>query len=231
MTEAPVSSTGPNRFYRRWGKRIGDLFLSFFALVILSPVLIPIAFLVRFRLGSPVLFSQRRPGLHGEPFTIYKFRTMNDCRDRDGNLLPDSERLSPLGRFLRFTSLDELPELFNVLKGDMSLVGPRPLLMEYLPRYTQPQARRHEVRPGITGWAQVNGRQNIRFSKRLEYDTWYVDNLNFRLDVKILCCTFLRVFTGEGVLSGQDVRDVDDLEILDYSDPGKDRNIEGGGKH
>jgi lipopolysaccharide/colanic/teichoic acid biosynthesis glycosyltransferase len=229
--EAPISSTGPHRFYRRWGKRFVDLFLSFFALAALSPVLLPIAFLVRFRFGSPVLFRQQRPGLHGKPFVIYKFRTMNDGRDQDGRLLPDSERLSPLGRYLRLSSLDELPELFNVLKGEMSLVGPRPLLMEYLPRYTQPQARRHEVRPGITGWAQVNGRQNIRFSKRLEYDTWYVDNVNLRLDVKILYYTFLRVITGEGVVSGQDVREVDDLEILEYSDSGKDKNIEKGGKY
>jgi len=156
---------------------------------------------------------------------------MNDCRDQDGRLLPDSERLSRFGRFLRLSSLDELPELYNVLKGEMSLVGPRPLLMEYLTRYTKSQARRHEVRPGITGWAQVNGRQNIKFSKRLEYDTRYVDNLNLRLDIKILYYTVLSVFTGEGVLSGQDVREVDDLDVIEYRYSRKDKNIGGGGKY
>jgi lipopolysaccharide/colanic/teichoic acid biosynthesis glycosyltransferase len=145
------------------------------------------ALLVRLKLGPPVLFRQERPGLNGRPFTIYKFRTMTDEHDAEGHLLPDARRLTKFGRCLRSTSLDELPELFNVLKGEMSLVGPRPLLMHYLERYTPEQARRHEVRPGITGWAQINGRQTIYFSKRLELDVWYVDHVRLGLDLKIHC--------------------------------------------
>ncbi|GAA4018262.1 sugar transferase [Deinococcus rubellus] len=155
--------------------------------------------LVRFKLGSPIFFSQQRPGLRGKPFTMYKFRTMRDATDTQGQPLPDSERLTPLGRFLRSSSLDELPELFNVLRGDMSLVGPRPLLMEYLPRYTPQQARRHEVRPGITGWAQVNGRNAISWEEKFNLDVWYVDNRSFALDLKILWLTVLKVFKREGI--------------------------------
>jgi len=160
-----------------------------------------------------VLFRQQRPGLHGQPFTPYKFRTMTDARDAQGNLLPDAERLTPLGRFLRSTSLDELPELVNVLKGEMSLVGPRPLLMAYLDRYTPEQNRRHEVRPGITGWSQINGRQGIPFSKRLELDCWYVDHQSFLLDLRILLLTIPQVFRAQGVILGQKVEEVDDLNL------------------
>lgn len=163
------------------------------------PLSLLIALLVRSRLGSPILFRQTRPGLRGRPFTIYKFRTMTDGRDADGNLLPDSERLPLLGRILRSTSLDELPEFINVLKGDMSLVGPRPLLMEYLPLYSPEQARRHEVRPGITGWAQVNGRNAISWEEKFKLDVWYVDNKSLWLDVKILCLTVVKVFRREGI--------------------------------
>jgi len=198
-------------------KRIFDLIAASIGLLLLSPLLLVVSLLVRNRLGSPVLFRQVRPGLHGVPFKIYKFRTMTDKRDENGILLSDAERLTPFGRFLRSSSLDELPELFNVLKGEMSLVGPRPLLMEYLERYTPEQARRHEVRPGITGWAQVNGRQNIKFSKRLEYDVWYVDHQCFFLDMKILLLTFYRVLQQQGVKSGQDIQEVDDLGL--YGDP------------
>jgi len=160
-----------------------------------------------------VLFRQQRPGLGGRPFAIYKFRTMTDARDQQGQLLPDAERLTPFGRFLRSTSLDELPELWNVLQGDMSLVGPRPLLMQYLSRYTPEQARRHEVRPGITGWAQVNGRQTILFSKRLELDIWYVDHVSLSLDLKIILLTIPRAIASHGVVLGQEVTEVDDLGL------------------
>jgi len=199
-------------------KRLFDLALSIPAFFLLSFLMLIIAVLVRLKIGSPVLFRQVRPGLHGKPFTIYKFRTMTDKRDEDGNLLPDGKRLTRLGRFLRKTSLDELPELFNVLKGDMSIVGPRPLLMQYLDRYTPEQARRHEMKPGITGWAQVNGRNNTPFSKRLEADVWYVNHRSFLLDMKILLITFLKVLKGEGVRVDQDVREVDDLGLFNKND-------------
>jgi lipopolysaccharide/colanic/teichoic acid biosynthesis glycosyltransferase len=152
-----------------------------------------VAVLVRRKLGRPVLFRQVRPGLHGRPFEMLKFRTMRDAFDADGKPLPDKDRITPFGQFLRSTSLDELPELFNVLKGDMSLVGPRPLLMDYLPLYSDFQKRRHEVRPGITGWAQINGRNAISWQKKFELDVWYVDNRSFWLDIKILLLTFLKV--------------------------------------
>jgi len=151
------------------------------------------------RVGSPILFRQTRPGLNGNPFTLYKFRTMTDERDVDGNLLSDSERLTKIGRFLRSTSLDELPELFNVVKGDMSLVGPRPLLMQYLERYTPEQARRHEVKPGITGWAQINGRNAITWEEKFKLDVWYVDNQSLLLDLKILFLTIVSVLKREGI--------------------------------
>ena len=180
-------------------KRLFDLALAIPGLILISPLLGLIALLIRWRLGPPVIFRHRRPGLHGRPFLIYKFRTMRDDRDAQGNLLPDEERLTPLGRFLRSLSLDELPELINVLRGEMSLVGPRPLLMEYLDRYTPEQARRHEVLPGITGWAQVNGRNAITWEDKFRFDCWYVDHWSLKLDVKILLMTLWKVLTREGV--------------------------------
>lgn len=180
-------------------KRFFDLAIAVPLWIVLSPVFVLIGFMVRMRIGLPVLFQQERPGLHGKPFVIYKFRTMTDKRGKDGNLLPDTERLTPLGRFLRKLSIDELPGLFNVIKGDMSIVGPRPLLMRYLDRYTPEQARRHEVRPGITGWAQIHGRNNTPFSKRFAMDVWYVDNYSFCLDVKIIISTVVKVFKREGI--------------------------------
>ncbi|AIZ46667.1 hypothetical protein QR90_12680 [Deinococcus radiopugnans] len=180
-------------------KRIVDALVSGAGLIVLSPVLLVTAGAVARYLGRPILFSQKRPGLHGQPFTMYKFRTMRDAVDSHGQPLPDSERLTPLGRFLRASSLDELPEFFNVLRGDMSLVGPRPLLMEYLDRYTPQQARRHEVRPGITGWAQVNGRNAISWEEKFALDVWYVDNRSLALDFKILWMTVQKVFEREGI--------------------------------
>lgn len=192
-------------------KRLFDIVASACGLLVLSPVLLLIGLLVRLLLGKPVLFRQQRPGLHGLPFVLLKFRTMTERCDATGRLLPDRERLTRFGRFLRKSSLDEFPALINVLRGEMSLVGPRPLLMAYLPLYSREQARRHEMPPGITGWAQVNGRQSLKFSKRLEYDVWYVDHWSFRLDMRILFLTFFRVSSGDGVLPGQDVAEVDDL--------------------
>lgn len=165
----------------------------------LWPVLLVVAVLVRRKLGSPVVFSQVRPGLAGKPFRMYKFRTMTDAKDEQGQLLPDEVRLTAFGRFLRSTSLDELPELWNVLKGEMSLVGPRPLLMEYLPLYTAEQARRHEARPGITGWAQVNGRNAISWEDKFRLDVWYVDNQSLWLDIRILWMTVRKVLVREGI--------------------------------
>lgn len=184
---------------RRVGKRLFDVIASAVLLIVLSPLMLVIAALVWANAGSPVIFKQVRPGLHGRPFTMYKFRTMTDARDENGRLLPDEQRLTKFGRFLRSTSLDELPELFNVLKGDMSLVGPRPLLMEYLPLYTPEQARRHEVRPGITGWAQVNGRNAISWEEKFKYDVWYVDNWSLWLDLKILFMTIVAVLRRNGI--------------------------------
>jgi len=180
-------------------KRLFDLLITLPALFMLSLLLAVIALLVRLKLGSPVLFRQQRPGLHGKPFTLYKFRTMTDVRDAQGNLLPDDERLPSFGRFLRSTSLDELPELFNVLKGDMSLVGPRPLLMEYLPRYTAEQMRRHEIKPGLTGWAQVNGRNTLTWEEKFTLDVWYVEHCSVKLDMKILGLTLIKMLQREGI--------------------------------
>ena len=185
--------------YRRCGKLCFDLALALPTFILLSPVLAILALLVRVNLGSPVLFRQQRPGLHGKPFHMIKFRTMTDARDAQGALLPDAERLTRFGKFLRSTSLDELPELWNVLRGDMSLVGPRPLLMQYLDRYTPEQARRHAVRPGVTGWAQVNGRNAISWEQKFAYDVWYVDNLSFWLDLKILALTVRKIIVREGI--------------------------------
>lgn len=180
-------------------KRLFDLVVASVALLLLALPLLSLIWLVRNKLGSPVFFRQTRPGLHGRPFQMVKFRTMTDARGPDGKLLPDAERLTRLGRFLRAASLDELPELWNVLKGDMSLVGPRPLLMDYLPLYSPRQARRHEVRPGITGWAQVNGRNAISWEEKFELDVWYVDNRSLWLDVEILWLTVKKVLVREGI--------------------------------
>ena len=180
-------------------KRTFDILISLAALLLLWPVLLVLAVLVRVKLGPPALFRQQRPGLHGRPFTMLKFRTMTDARDTQGNLLPDGERLSSFGRSLRSTSLDELPELINVVAGDMSLVGPRPLLMRYLDRYTPEQMRRHEVRPGITGWAQVNGRNAITWDQKFALDIWYVDHHSLRLDMRILWLTVRNVLRREGI--------------------------------
>jgi sugar transferase EpsL len=185
--------------YSSFLKSFIDKILVALGIILISPILILVAILVRTNLGSPILFSQQRPGHQGQPFKMYKFRTMTDQRDAQGELLPDANRLTPFGKLLRSTSLDELPELLNVLKGDMSLIGPRPLLMRYLDRYTSTQARRHEVKPGITGWAQVNGRNSIDWEKKFELDVWYVDNLSFLLDCKILFLTFQKVFKKEGI--------------------------------
>jgi lipopolysaccharide/colanic/teichoic acid biosynthesis glycosyltransferase len=200
-------------FYRIYGKRLVDLLCASLALIILSPLLLLVALLVKIKLGSPVIFRQSRPGRHAQIFTLFKFRSMNDAKDASGRLLPDDLRLTRFGRFLRASSIDELPELFNVLRGEMSLVGPRPLLIEYLDRYTSEQSRRHEVRPGITGWAQVNGRNSILFSRRLELDVWYVDNCSALLDFRILAMTTGRLTRVGEVRSGQHVRDVDDIGL------------------
>jgi lipopolysaccharide/colanic/teichoic acid biosynthesis glycosyltransferase len=180
-------------------KRGFDFLIALAALLVLAPLLLVLALLVRIKLGAPVLFCQPRPGRHGEVFVLWKFRTMTDARDASGKLRTDEERLTPFGRMLRATSLDELPELWNVLRGEMSLVGPRPLLVEYLPRYSAEQARRHEVRPGLTGWAQVNGRNATTWDERLRLDVWYVDHASFLLDLRILWRTVGLVFRREGV--------------------------------
>lgn len=185
--------------YRRYGKRFLDLVIVIPALIVLAPVMAIIALLIRIKLGPGVFFRQQRPGLHGKPFTMLKFRTMTDARDAQGNLLPDDQRLTPFGRFLRSTSLDELPELLCVLRGEMSLVGPRPLLMQYLERYTPEQRRRHEVLPGITGLAQINGRNALSWEQKFAYDVQYVDQLSFWLDVKILFLTLWKVIKREGI--------------------------------
>lgn len=180
-------------------KRLFDIFVSALMLLILSPVILVVALLVRIKLGSPILFTQTRPGKSAKLFKVYKFRTMINQKDANGQLLPDAVRLTTFGQFLRSSSLDELPQLFNVLKGDISLVGPRPLLVEYLPLYSSEQARRHEVRPGITGWAQINGRNAISWEEKFRLDGWYVENRSFWLDIKILWITFLKVLRRQGI--------------------------------
>jgi lipopolysaccharide/colanic/teichoic acid biosynthesis glycosyltransferase len=180
-------------------KRLFDIVAASLALLMLALPLLALAWLIRRKLGSPVLFTQVRPGLHGKPFRMVKFRSMTDARDACGALLPDAQRLTPFGRFLRASSLDELPELWNVLRGEMSLVGPRPLLMEYLPLYSPQQARRHEVRPGITGWAQVNGRNAISWADKFALDVWYVDHRSLWLDVRILWLTVRKVLVRDGI--------------------------------
>lgn len=180
-------------------KRFFDIICAIFGILVLAPVFVVVYLLVWKNLGSPVLFRQRRPGMSGTPFQMVKFRTMKDAADSQGNPLPDAQRMTPFGLFLRSTSLDELPELWNVLKGDMSLVGPRPLLMEYLPLYSKEQYRRHEVRPGVTGWAQINGRNAISWEDKFRMDVWYVDNRTFWLDLKILFLTVKKVVARDGV--------------------------------
>jgi len=194
------SVTSPGKaMYRRYIKRLLDLLVALVALVALAPTMTFIALLVRVKHGSPVLFKQQRPGLHGRPFTLYKFRTMTEATGPDGSLLPAAKRLTPFGRVLRSTSLDELPELWNLLRGDMSLVGPRPLLVDYLPLYTPEQARRHGVRPGVTGLAQISGRNTLSWENRFALDIWYVDHLSFLLDVKIILKTVQQVRKREGI--------------------------------
>ena len=186
-------------------KRIFDILVSIFSLILLSPVIAITAYFIHKKLGSPVLFRQVRPGLNGKPFEMIKFRTMKDAVDKNGQSLPDSERLTPFGIKLRSTSLDELPELWNVLKGDMSLVGPRPLLMEYLPLYSQEQNHRHNVRPGVTGWAQINGRNAISWQDKFKLDVWYVENQSLWLDIKIIFLTIKKVLVKEGISADEHV--------------------------
>ena len=185
--------------YKNVFKPILDKLLAFFLIVVLFPVIAMVAVLIYFYIGKPVFFRQERPGKNGKIFTIYKFRTMNNARDSNGDLLPDEVRLTKIGKWIRALSLDELPQLLNVLKGDMSFVGPRPLLVEYLSLYNARQKKRHLVKPGITGWAQVNGRNAISWEEKFEYDVWYVEHISFGLDMKILYLTVLKVFRGEGV--------------------------------
>ena len=180
-------------------KRLFDLALTIPGLLIISPILLLLAIYIRVRLGTPVLFRQLRPGLHGKPFLLYKFRTMTSEVNNQGEPLPDTQRLTSFGQFLRSFSLDELPELINVLKGEMSLIGPRPLLMQYLERYTQEQARRHEVLPGITGWAQINGRNALTWEDKFRFDTWYVEHWSLQLDIKILALTIWKTIKREGI--------------------------------
>ena len=189
----------PTRIYSRFVKRLFDLSLAVSALILFTPILTILAVFIRLKLGSPVFFRQQRPGLRSQPFWLLKFRSMTDARDENGQLLPDSERLPAFGKFLRASSLDEFPELWNVVKGDMSLVGPRPLLMEYLEHYSPEQKRRHEVRPGITGWAQINGRNELDWEQRFALDVWYVDHCSLWLDVSILARTFFKVIRRDGI--------------------------------
>ncbi len=185
--------------YKNFFKSLFDRILALILIIILSPIMIIVAILIYLWDGRPVIFTQKRPGFHEKIFKIYKFRTMTNERDKDGNLLPDAERLKGIGKIIRSLSLDELPQLFNVLKGDMSFIGPRPLLIEYLPLYNERQKKRHNVKPGITGWAQVNGRNAISWEQKFEYDVWYVENLSFLIDMKILWMTILKVLKRSGI--------------------------------
>lgn len=185
--------------YKNYLKRVLDIICALLGIIVLSPVLIIVAFLVRTKIGSPVIFQQKRPGMNGKIFTLKKFRTMTDQKDADGNLLPDDKRLTSFGKALRATSLDELPELWNILVGEMSVVGPRPLLVQYLPLYNERQMRRHEVRPGLTGFAQVNGRNTVDWPERLEMDVQYIENISLLLDIKIIFMTIYKVFAKEGI--------------------------------
>ena len=188
-------------FYEKYIKRLLDFTLSFLALIILSPVLLVTALLVRIKLGSPIIFHQERPGKSEKIFRLYKFRSMTDECDENGNLLPDDQRLTRFGQILRSTSLDELPELWNILRGDMSIVGPRPLLVKYLPLYNEEQRHRHDVRPGLTGWAQANGRNAISWEEKFKLDVWYVQHVSFWVDVKVIFMTVKKVFCRDGISS------------------------------
>lgn len=194
-----ISAGSQQKIGKKAGKRILDLGIAICALVVLFPLMISIALILKAKLGHPILFRHVRPGFQGRPFTVYKFRTMNEAKYADGRLLPDENRLTKIGSLLRATSLDELPALWNVIKGDMSLVGPRPLLMRYLDRYTPEQTRRHEVKPGITGWAQVNGRNALSWEEKFKLDVWYVDHRSLALDFKILFMTIAKVVRREGI--------------------------------
>lgn len=221
MTQSKVKEAEVNKgIYRIFLKRPMDFILSLMAIIILSPVLIIVGVLVRLKLGSPVLFKQKRPGLNEKIFTMYKFRTMTDEKDENGELLPDSVRLTKFGRMLRSTSLDELPELFNILKGDMSIVGPRPLLIQYLDLYNDHQKRRHEVRPGLSGHAQVNGRNAISWEDKFNLDVEYVDNVSFMGDWKIIFLTIKKVFVKEGISSDTSV-------TMEYFEGSKVKNDDG----
>jgi len=191
--------------YKNYIKRILDLILSLIGFIIISPIFVVVTVILFFANNGKPFFFQQRPGKNEKIFKVIKFKTMNDKRDKNGNLLPDAERMTKIGNFVRSTSLDEIPQLLNVIKGDMSLIGPRPLLIEYLPLYNETQKRRHEVRTGITGWAQVNGRNAISWQQKFEYDVWYVDNLSFWLDVKIIFLTIKKVFVREGISSKTNV--------------------------
>lgn len=191
--------------YRFFFKRFADMLISLTGVLVASPILVLATILLTFNNKGKAFFIQKRPGLHGKPFNIIKFKTMNDRKDEKGELLPDHQRLTPLGRFIRKTSLDELPQLINVLKGDISLIGPRPLLMEYLPLYSKEQARRHDVKPGITGWAQINGRNTLTWEKKFEYDVYYVNHVSLMLDLKIFFLTIFKIVKSEGINSGSDI--------------------------
>ena len=205
MTTAEKTAHKPHGLYERWFKRLFDILCALAAVAVFWWLYVIVAVLVRVKLGSPVLFCQKRPGKNEKIFKLYKFRTMTDERDEDGNLLPDEVRLTKFGKLLRSTSLDELPEVFNILKGDMSVVGPRPLLVKYLPLYNQHQARRHEVRPGLTGWAQVNGRNAISWQEKFELDVHYVDHISFMMDVKTILLTVKKMICRDGISSGTSV--------------------------
>ena len=204
--------------YQKYIKRLLDIFISLFALIVFSPILLIVAMLVRCKLGAPVIFCQDRPGYQGKIFKMYKFRSMTDEKDQEGNLLPDAVRLTKFGKFLRATSLDELPELWNVLKGDMSLIGPRPLLVQYLPLYNDFQKHRHDVKPGITGYAQVKGRNAISWEEKFELDVYYVENVSFGFDCKILYMTVATVLKREGIHSNSSVT----MEVFTGSKTEKD---------
>lgn len=219
--------------YKKFGKRAVDLLIAVPALLLLSPVIALTALAVRWRMGPGVLFCQERPGLNGQPFFVYKFRTMLNTRDSANELLPDADRLPPFGVFLRASSLDELPQLWNVVRGDMSLIGPRPLMMRYLGRYSPEQFRRHEMLPGITGWAQVNGRNEISWERKFELDVWYVDHVSFLLDLKILWMTAIKLLTRHGISAEGHATapDFEGAKTLHYSneDPGgSSANASGG---
>lgn len=198
-------NSNTNTIYAKYIKRLLDIILSLIAIIVLSPLILILCLLVKIKLGSPVIFAQNRPGEDEKIFRLYKFRSMTDDRDEDGNLLPDDERLTGFGKKLRSTSLDELPELFNILNGDMSIVGPRPLLVEYLPYYKEEERKRHLIRPGLTGWAQINGRNASSWEQRFENDLYYIKNMNLILDIKIIVLTIVKVFKKSDILVGKQI--------------------------